>query len=56
MSKGSEVIAKAGRNCGSKIKKLIIDDLFSMDNDDEDFTDQLSTVLLEPLRYYTGLT
>uniref|UniRef100_A0A2C9JU29 F-box domain-containing protein n=1 Tax=Biomphalaria glabrata TaxID=6526 RepID=A0A2C9JU29_BIOGL len=31
---GSEVIAKAGRNCGSKIKKLIIDDLFSMDNDD----------------------
>ncbi|XP_055861150.1 uncharacterized protein LOC106068395 isoform X1 [Biomphalaria glabrata] len=53
---GSEVIAKAGRNCGSKIKKLIIDDLFSMDNEDEDFTDQLSTVLLEPLRYYTGLT
>ncbi|KAK6972820.1 F-box only protein 39-like isoform X3, partial [Biomphalaria glabrata] len=45
------MLVKAANNCGSRIKKLIIDGLFAEDLG----TDVLPMVLLEPITYFTKL-
>ncbi|XP_055900802.1 F-box only protein 39-like isoform X1 [Biomphalaria glabrata] len=51
LEQGTMMLVKAANNCGSRIKKLIIDGLFA----DNLGTDVLPMVLLEPITYFTKL-